>query len=177
MKIADDFFMSKTANNEDFKPVKTAVEHVVSKPINDEELKPVKTAVEDAVPKAVNNKEFQPVNTAVEYVVAKTINDEDLKPVKTAGAKPIQDLKAELIKIKNVKFEPTELEVSSEVKDVDSEPTKLEVRRAIEPAVVMEPRILMSDEEQKLFKDVEEMKSKLRVLESKLSEVSSLTKS
>lgn len=192
MKTADEFIMPKTANNEDSEPVKTtAAEHVVSKPTNNEKFKPMRTAVEHAISKAVNNEEFKPVEiavehvapkalnneefklvkTAVEHVVSKTMDNGDLKPVKTAEVEPIQDVKAELIKIKNVKFEPNKFVVSSEVKDVESE-SKEDVdvvRRAIEPALVMEPRILMSEEEQKLFKDVEEMKSKLHQLESKLS--------
>ena len=92
--------------------------------------------------------------------------------MKDADVSPIQDVKAE--PIKQVKFEPIkDVDLSME-KDVESELTKEQelVTRNNEESKVIDSKMSMSDEEQRLFLDVEEMKSKLHELESKLSKVS-----
>lgn len=117
--------------------------------------------------------EISPINGTQkqvdEHMESKTVNNEDLKPVKSAEIETIQDVKVE--PIKNVNFEPNMVADSSVVKVVESELTKdiESITRKHEAANVIEPRIPLGEEEQKLFKDIEEMKSKLHELESKQS--------
>lgn len=117
--------------------------------------------------------EMSPINGTPkqvdEHMDSKTVSNEDLKPVNSAEVEPIQDVKIK--PIKNVTFEPMKVVDSSVAKDVESELTKAiePITRKNDEAKVIEPRMSMGEEDKKLFKDVEEMKSKLHELESKLS--------
>ncbi|CAO2832701.1 unnamed protein product [Amaranthus hypochondriacus] len=103
------------------------------------------------------------------HIESKIINNGDLNQVKDADVAPIQDVKAE--PIKQVKFEPIRDVDLSMQKGVESELTKEQelVTRNNEESKLINSKTSMSDEEQRLFLDVEEMKSKLHELESKLS--------
>ena len=92
--------------------------------------------------------------------------------MKDADVTPTQDVKSE--KTKLMKIEPIDAVVSSVQKDVETEVTKdvEPMTRINEESKVIESRMSTDDEEQRLFRDVEEMKSKLHELESKLSKVS-----
>ncbi|XP_021835062.1 vesicle-associated protein 2-2 isoform X2 [Spinacia oleracea] len=115
---------------------------------------------------------------ADEHVESKTVNKEELKPVKDADVARPQDMNLE--PIKQMKFDLSKAVDSAVEKDVESELTK-----EIEPIIRNneEPKVIASrtsmNEEQRLSKDVNEMKSKLRELELKLSKaevnVSNLT--
>ncbi|KMT20670.1 hypothetical protein BVRB_1g006460 [Beta vulgaris subsp. vulgaris] len=105
---------------------------------------------------------------ADENGVSKAVNNEDLKPVKDVDIAQLQD---NVEPIKKMKFGSSKVVDSIIPKDVESQLTK-----EIEPVIrndveskVIESRIPVRAEDQRLFKDVEEMKSKLHELELKLS--------
>lgn len=102
-----------------------------------------------------------------EYMEFKIVNNEDLKLVKSVEIEIIQDVKVELIK--NVNFEFNMVADLSVVKVVELEFIKdIElIIRKYEVVNVIESRILLGEEEQKLFKDIEEMKLKFYEFELK----------
>jgi len=109
---------------------------------------------------------------------SKTVKNEDLKPVKSADVLPVQDVKLE--PIKNMKIEQTKSVDSNMSKDIESEVTKVmdSITRTNDEPIVLEPSIPigeMGEEEQKLFKEIEDMKSNLQEFESKISKVSCST--
>ncbi|KAK9735365.1 hypothetical protein RND81_04G201600 [Saponaria officinalis] len=103
------------------------------------------------------------------HVESKTVTNEELKPVKDSESVPIYNVKFE--PVNNVSFEPNEAVDSNTSKDVESkfvkdiEPTT----RKIAEVQAIESRVPMGEDEQRLLKEVEEMKSKLHELESKLN--------
>lgn len=112
---------------------------------------------------------------ADENGVSKAVNNEDLKPVKDVDIAQLQD---NVEPIKKMKFGSSKVVDSIIPKDVESQLTK-----EIEPVIrndveskVIESRIPVRAEDQRLFKDVEEMKSKLHELELKLSKVGYFTR-
>lgn len=117
--------------------------------------------------------ELLPINGMLKQVdeqaEPKTVNNEDLKPVRDADVAPTPDVKAE--PIRQMKFELSRAVDSIVQKDVESEVTKeIEpVSRNKEAPKVIESRTSVGEEEQRLFRDVDEMKSKLNELELKLS--------
>ncbi|XP_021742353.1 vesicle-associated protein 2-2-like isoform X1 [Chenopodium quinoa] len=123
--------------------------------------------------------ELLPLNGTVkqvdDHVESKTVNKEDLKPVKDTVHSDVarsQDVKSEPIKQMN--YDLNKVVDSSVKKDVEPQLTKdskeiKPVTRNNEESQIIEPRIPVIEEDQRLFKDVEEMKSKLHELESKLS--------
>ena len=109
---------------------------------------------------------------------SKTVKTEDLKPMKNTDVLPVQDVKLE--PIKNLKIEPTKSADSIISKDIESEVTKVmdSISRTNDEPMALEPRIPigeMGEEEQKLFKEIEEMKSNIQEFESKISKVSCFT--
>ncbi|KAH9620750.1 hypothetical protein KSS87_014608, partial [Heliosperma pusillum] len=117
--------------------------------------------------------EVAPVNEtekqADDHVEVKTVHDEEQKLVKDEEVAPLPNVKLE--PIKNVRIEPSKVDDTTLPKDVESdfvkdiEPTS----RKIADIKVTEPRVPLGEEEQRLFKEVEDMKFKLHELESKLN--------
>ncbi|XP_074292734.1 vesicle-associated protein 2-2-like [Silene latifolia] len=113
------------------------------------------------------------------HVESKTVNKEELKPVKDAEDIPVYNVQLE--PIKNARFDPTNVAILNALLDVelgvgskfdkDIEPTT----RKIAEVPVIEPRVSMGEHEQRLVKEVEEMKLKLHELESKLNKTETTT--
>ncbi|CAO2837160.1 unnamed protein product [Amaranthus hypochondriacus] len=116
-------------------------------------------------PESTTNEILKQADATVESQVM----NNDSKPVKDADVTPTQDVKSEQIKL--MKFEPINAVDSSVQKDVETEVTKdVEPMTIInEESKVVESKISMDEEEQRLFRDVEDMKLKLHELESKLT--------
>ncbi|KAL9233264.1 hypothetical protein vseg_008285 [Gypsophila vaccaria] len=103
------------------------------------------------------------------HVESKTVTNEELKPVKDSEEVPIFNVKFE--PMNNVSFERNETVDSNTMKDVepkfvkDIKPT---TRKAVEVQAI-ESRVPVGEDEQRLLKEIEEMKVKLNELESKLN--------
>ncbi|KAL2901850.1 Vesicle-associated protein 2-2 [Bienertia sinuspersici] len=165
-------------------PEGTMEEHITSELFSKDGVRyveDIKMRVNLVIP-PLPSPEPSPINGTLkqvdEHVESKAVENEDLKPVKDAEVARIQDVKVE--PIKQVKVEPIQ-PVDLSVQSVESEFKKeiQPITRNNEEPKVIESRSSMSEEEQRLFKDVEEMKSKLHELELKLSKaeatVSNLT--
>lgn len=160
LNLAEDMEL-KTVKDTELKPEKDAE----LKPAKDAELKPA----EDAVLKPVKHAELKPVEDSV------------LKPVKDAELKLAKN--TELKHAKNTELEPAnnaEMESAKDAelnlsKDAELEPEKdaeLEPENdaKLEPAEDVELKSAKNVDKLNLVKDIEEMKTKLNGLESKLKE-------
>ncbi|GKV05526.1 hypothetical protein SLEP1_g17527 [Rubroshorea leprosula] len=130
------------------------------KPIMDEDLKQVKDMVNGKDIKAMKDKELQ---------LSNGVNDQELKPVKDVDSKPKELQLSNGVNDQELK----------PVKDVDSNPKEdvldtgevETAKNAVLTSLQGEDfKFVKAEEEQKLVKDIEEMKSKLNELESKLGE-------
>ncbi|KAL1064251.1 hypothetical protein V6Z11_D13G199200 [Gossypium hirsutum] len=125
-----------------------------------------------------------PLQTVAKVEEPKMINLEDLKPTKDVGLKPRKDINDDLkltkyteLKPNNNFFNSKELKPAKDVEAkprenvLDTEEFKPVKEKEFNELKDGEVKILKSVEELKFAKDVEEMKSKLTDLESKLGEV------
>ncbi|KAH9603971.1 hypothetical protein KSS87_023574 [Heliosperma pusillum] len=109
------------------------------------------------------------------HVESKTVNKEELKPVKDSEDIPVYNVKLE--PIKNAKFDPTGVAILNARLDVESESVKNTepTTRKIAEVQQIEPRVVVGEDEQRLLKEVEEMKLKLHELEVKLNKTETTT--
>ncbi|KAL9248062.1 hypothetical protein vseg_021425 [Gypsophila vaccaria] len=138
-----------------------------------------KLRVIHSIPTPPRSQELSSINKtesqAGDNVELKTVSSEEQKSGKDSEAAPISNVKSE--PTKTVKFEPSITNDPNALSDVkselakDIEPTK----RAISEVKVSEPRVPMGEEEQRLLKEVEEMKLKIHELESKLTKTEATT--
>uniref|UniRef100_A0A2N9F1X9 MSP domain-containing protein n=1 Tax=Fagus sylvatica TaxID=28930 RepID=A0A2N9F1X9_FAGSY len=159
--VAKDVGESKLVNEKVLNPAKdmelTRVKDLELKPAKDAELKPAEDAelmpVKDAEFKPANDAELKPAKDA-ELMLA---NDAELKPAKDAELDPAKF--ADLQPVKDTELQPAE--------NAELEP---ENDAKLEPAEDVALKAAKIVEELNLVKDIEEMKSKLNGLESKLKE-------
>ncbi|TYJ11223.1 hypothetical protein E1A91_A11G260900v1 [Gossypium mustelinum] len=152
---------SKMRNTEDLKPTKDAEWNSRKDMLYEEKLKPKKDA------------ELKPMNDIFGDNL-NIIKDTELKPKTDAELKPMNDIfgdnlniiKDTELKPKNNSFNSKELKP---VKDEESKPMEdiLETEE-LKPVKDYKVKTLKTDEDLKFAKDMEEMKSKLSDLESKL---------
>jgi hypothetical protein len=160
-QVAKDVGESKLVNEKVLNPAKdmelTRVKDAELKPAEDAELMPVK----DAEFKPANDAELKPAKDA-ELMLA---NDAELKPAKDAELDPAKF--ADLQPVKDTELQPAENAELEPAKDAELEP---ENDAKLEPAEDVALKAAKIVEELNLVKDIEEMKSKLNGLESKLKE-------
>ncbi|KAL0005747.1 hypothetical protein SO802_013308 [Lithocarpus litseifolius] len=168
LKLAEDMEL-KPAKDAELKPAKDAE----LKPEKDADLKPAKDAelkpAEDAVLNPVKHAELKPVEDSV----LKPVKDAELKPAKNTELKHAKN--TELEPANNAEMEPAkdaELNLSKGAelepeKDAELEPANV---AKLEPAEDVELKSAKNVDELNLVKDIEEMKTKLNGLESKLKE-------
>ncbi|GMY21208.1 vesicle-associated protein 1-2-like [Fagus crenata] len=169
--VAKDVGESKLVNEKVLNPAKdmelTRVKDLELKPAKDAELKPAEDAelmpVKDAEFKPANDAELKPAKDA-ELMLA---NDAELKPAKDAELDPAKF--ADLQPVKDTELQPAENAELEPAKDAELEP---ENDAKLEPAEDVALKAAKIVEELNLVKDIEEMKSKLNGLESKLKEAS-----
>ncbi|KAM3752863.1 hypothetical protein ACB098_03G049900 [Castanea mollissima] len=152
LNLAEDMEL-KTVKDTELQPAKDAE----LKPAKDAELKPA----EDAVLKPVKHAELKPVEDSV----LKPVKDAELKPAKNTELKHAKY--TELEPANNAEMEPAKDSELNLSKDAELEPAN---DAKLEPAEDVELKSAKNVDELNLVKDVEEMKTKLNVLESKLKE-------
>lgn len=147
LNLAEDMEL-KTVKDAELKPAKDAILKPV-KPVKHAELKPV----EDSVLKPVKDAELKLAkNTELKHA-----KNTELEPANNAEMEPAKD--AELNLSKDAELEPE--------KDAELEP---ENDAKLEPAEDVELKSAKNVDKLNLVKDIEEMKTKLNGLESKLKE-------
>ncbi|XP_075659991.1 vesicle-associated protein 2-2 [Castanea sativa] len=169
LTVAKDIDESKLFNEK----VLNLAEDMELKTVKDTELQPAKDAelkpAEDAVLKPVKHAELKPVEDSV----LKPLKDAELKPAKNTELKHAKY--TELEPANNAEMEPAKDSELNLSKDAELEPEKdAELEPAndakLEPAEDVELKSAKNVDELNLVKDVEEMKTKLNGLESKLKE-------
>lgn len=169
-------FNEKVLNRAEDMELKT-VKDTELKPAKDAELKPEKDAelkpAEDSVLKLVKLAELKPVEDSV----LKPVKDAELKPAKNTKLKHAKNTELEPANnaVNNAEMEPAKDAELNLSKDAELEPKKdAELEPAndakLEPAEDVELKSAKNVDELNLVKDIEEMKTKLNGLESKLKE-------